>query len=930
MLAALLATSAMISVQSAAAQTPRITTFREMYGHDIGEDYFFASYVQLEAYWKKLASESDRMKLVDIGKTAFGRTQYMMIVSSPENLKNLDKYKDIASRLAKARGLTDEQAKALARDGKAVVWIDGGMHGNEPEPSQALMRQVYEAAASNDPEWMRILDDVIILYGQDNPDGQDLLAEWFMRNPVPEKRTYDMFFGPNKLPELPHRYVGHDNNRDFYSVSQKETENLSRIFFREWFPQIIYNQHQPGPAGAVVFTPPFRDPFNYHFDPLSMTQLGELGNGFQSRLNSEGKPGGASQEAQPYSTWYNGGQRTVSYFHNSIGILTEIIGSPVPEMLPLIPETQLAHNGVTNPIAPQMWHMKQSNDYSVSLTRSALDYASRNRERLLFNIYRMGMNSIEAGQRDSWTNTPKRIEALKEAGKQGGGPKFGGGAMGFGAALDPTLYNTVLHAPDKRDPRGYIIPADQADLPTAVRFLNSLIKSGVEVQRASTAFTVNGTSYPAGSFVVMSSQAYRPHVLDMFEPQDHPQDFAYPGGPPVEPYDVTGYTLAFQMGVKFDRVLDSFAGPFVPLAGEITPPSGVVTGTGKAGWLVSHATNNSFILTNRLMKAGAKAYWVNDKTTVGGADLGTGALWIPTSAAAKAVVEKGARELGLTAYAVDAAPAGAKTTLKPVRVAVVDIYGGLMTTGWTRWLFENFELPYTVVFPQRLNAGGLKKEFDVILMPDGAFNLPSPAGSPQIVAPKNNRGMDALLVAQPAASSIPDKYKPRLGFIDAEKTVPALAAFMREGGTAITIGGSTALASFVGLPVTNAALDDAGKPLSHAKFYIPGSLVTAEIDGASPIGYGLPPKVDLFFANSPIFHVGGDLKRVAWFKGKDEVHSGWAWHPEYLDGTTALVDANVGRGKLIMMGPEVAMRGQTHGAFKLLFNSLYYGPATAR
>ena len=921
-LAALLASSALAGAPSANAQAAHITTFKEMFGHDIGEDYFFASYTQLEAYWKKLASESDRLRLVEIGKSSFGRPQYMMIVSSPENLKSLDKYQGIARRLAQAKGLSEDEARALAKDGKAVVWIDGGMHGNEPEPSQALLREVYEAAASNDPEWRRILDDVIILYGQDNPDGQELLANWYMREPDPAKRSYDMFLGPARLPELPQRYVGHDNNRDFYMLAQSESTNLSRIFFREWFPQIIYNQHQPGPLGAVVFTPPFRDPFNYHFDPLAITTLGEVGQAMHSRLATENKPGGAMRSAQTYSTWYNGGERTVSYFHNAIGLLTEIVGQMAPEQIPLVPEFQIPHNDVPFPIAPQTWRMKQSNDYSVSLNRAVLDYASRNRERLLFNIYRMGHSAIEAGQKDSWTVTPARINALKDAAK-GQKPDFIAGGMGFGNALKGGLYESVLRAPDKRDPRGYIISADQADLPTTVRFLNSLIKSGVEVQRATAPFEVKGQKYPAGSFVVMTSQAYRAHVLDMFEPQDHPQDFAYPGGPPTRPYDVTGYTLAFQMGVKFDRVLDGFTAPLSPVADVMATPAGSVVGSGGAGWLVSHAPNNTFTLTNRLMKAGVAAYWLTTEASAGGEAMGRGALWIPRSAKAQAVIERGAKDLGLKIHAVAAAPTGGKMPLKPVRVAVLDLYGGVMPTGWTQWILDNFELPYTVVYPQRLDAGNLRNDFDVLILPDETFTLKPPG------ALEEAQSLADFPNPQPAAANIPEKYRSRLGFITAEKTVPALKAFVDAGGSAIAVGTSATLAAFMDAPVKNALADENGKAFPLSKFYLPGSIVTADIDPTQPIAYGLPPKVDLFFDNSPTFKVSAPIKPVAWFSGKNVLKSGWAWHPEYLDGAATILDLDYGRGKLILMGPEVTMRGQTQGVFKLLFNSIYYGPAAA-
>ena len=352
---------AVIWIAAAAAQ---VTTPKQSLGFNLGDDYQVANYTQLETYWKKLAAESDRMKLVDIGATAEGRRQYMAIVSSPENLRNLDRYKDIARRLALAEGLTDDQAHALAREGKAVVWIDGGLHANETVGSQQLMEMVYQMVSRDDPETMRLLDDTIQLYVQANPDGQELVANWYMREADPAKRSL------SGLPRLYNKYIGHDDNRDFFLSAMPETTNMNRQMFLEWFPQIVYNHHQTGPAGAVVFIPPFRDPFNYNLDPLIPLGVEMVGSAMHSRLVEEGKGGSAMRGGSNYSTWWNGGLRTIAYFHNMIGILTEIIGGPTPIDIPLVPDKQLPQGDEPLPVAPQRWHYRQSIDYDISQNRA--------------------------------------------------------------------------------------------------------------------------------------------------------------------------------------------------------------------------------------------------------------------------------------------------------------------------------------------------------------------------------------------------------------------------------------------------------------------------------------------------------------------------------------------------------------------------------
>jgi hypothetical protein len=935
-----------------AAQTAlKITTPKEALGFNIGDDYQVANYTQLEAYWKKLAAESPRMKLVDMGPTEEGRRQYMAILTSPENHRKLDRYKEIARRLAHAEGLTENQARGLAREGKAVVWVDGGLHASESVGSQQLMETVYQMASRTDEETLRFLNDVILLCVQANPDGQELIANWYMRGsekltaPLRDPQQRSM----NNLPRLYAKYIGHDDNRDFYMSNMKETTNMNRQLFLEWFPQIMYNHHQTGPAGAVIFMPPFRDPFNYNFDPLVPLGIEMVGTAMHSRLVAEGKGGSAMRTGSNYSTWWNGGLRTVTYFHNMIGILTEIIGNPTPMSIPLVPGRQLPQSDWPLPIAPQQWHYRQSIEYEITNNRAILDLASRYRETFLFNIWRMGMNSIERGSRDSWTITPKRIAALEAAaaarGESTGGARGGRGGRGGGApaagdaagdapvtgfaAVPTELYNSVLHDPKLRDPRGYILRSDQSDFATATEFINTLLKNGVTVHRASSAFTVAGKSYPAGSYVVKTAQAFRPHVLDMFEPQDHPQDFRYPGGPPVPPYDITGWTLVMQMGVQYERILDGFDGPFTKITGLLPPPPASVSSPANpAGYLISHRVNNSFKLVNRLLKANADVYWVKEEQKADGQSLGTGTIWVPAAAASRRILEQGAKDFGVPVFGVAKAPSGEALKLKPVRIGLYDSYGGSMPSGWTRWLFEQYEMPFQLVYPATLDAGDLRNKFDVLVLADGAIRRGA--------AFTGRGGGRGGFVA--TAENVPEEYRATAGRISDEKTMPQLRKFVESGGSIVTIGSSTSVAEVFGIPVKNylteKASDGRDRPLPREKFYIPGSLLKANVDNTNPLAYGMPSQLDVFFDNSPVFRLEPDagLKKtsaVAWFSGSGVLDSGWAWGQQYLDGGAAVAEASVGEGKVFLLGPEVAFRAQPHGTFKFLFNGLYYGSAKA-
>jgi hypothetical protein len=870
--------------QSVSTITPPSAEF----GASIGDDYFLATYSQLESYWKKLARESDRVRLVDIGRTEEGRSQWMAIVSAPENLQRLDDYRDISKRLALAEGLTEAQAHRLAAEGKAIVWIDGGLHATEVLGSQQLIETVYQLASRTDDETMRFLRDVIVLAAHANPDGHELVANWYMREQEPTRRTL------SGIPRAYQKYIGHDNNRDFYMSTQAETINVNRVLYKEWFPQIVYDHHQTGPPGTVMFAPPFRDPTNYFLDPLIPSSIDLVASVMHERFASEKKPGVTMRSGSTYSTWWNGGLRTTAYFHNQIGLLTETIGSPTPTEIPLVPERQIPSRDLPYPIAPQRWRFRQSIDYSITANRAVLDAASRFRERLLFDAYRMGKDSIDRGNRDSWTFSPRDLVPASRG--RGGEPR-------------------QLRDPSRRDARGYILPSDQPDFLTATKFVDALLKTGIVVHRAWTPFTVAGKSYPAGSFVVKTAQAFRPHVLDMFEPQEHPDDIPYPGGPPTPPYDSAGWTLAFQMGVKFDRILDGFEGPFERVE-RVGPPAGHVIGPAAvAGYVLNHHQNDAFTAVGRLLAAGEEVYWPRDRS-VGNTAAGTGMMFIPSRPATRPLLETLAADLGLTFTGVAHAPPGDGLKLKPVRIALWDKYGGSPPSGWTRWLLERYGFAFDLIYPQAIDAGELKARYDVLILTDEA----------ELDARDRSNTVDRM----------PAEYRRTTGALTTSRSLPQLKQFVEGGGTLIAMGNAAWLAREMGVPISSALVDgpgDGARPLRREQYYVPGSVLRISVDNTTPLGYGFERQVDVFFDNSPVFRIAGQqsgsVNRVAWFAGKSPLRSGWAWGQQYLENGVAVADAKLGRGHVLLFGPDVTFRAQSHGTFKFLFNAIYYATADA-
>jgi hypothetical protein len=415
----------------------------------------------------------------------------------------------------------------------------------------------------------------------------------------------------------------------------------------------------------------------------------------------------------------------------------------------------------------------------------------------------------------------------------------------------------------------------------------------------------------------------------MLEPQDHPNDFQYPGGPPKPPYDITGYTLAFQMGVQFDRILDGFEGPFQKIDGLLKPPAGKVS-TGTAGYLLSHQFNDAFTGTTRLLAAGQDIYWLKKEFTADGKTYPAGTIYIPAKPTTDAAVRKLSAELGLTFTGIAAKPQGDAFKLRPVRVGLWDRYGGSQDSGHIRWMFEQaFPTPYELVYPPTLDAGGLNAKYDVLIFPEGGIPGESGRGG------RGGGGGGGRGGRGGGRANVPDEYRNQMGNVTLATTGPQLRSFVEGGGTLVAIGSSTGVGSYLGLPVSSAlteTVDGSTRRLPNTKFYVPGSVLEATVDNTLPIAYGLSPKVDMFYMNSPAFRLQKDTgpthtQPVAWFASAEPLRSGWAWGQQYLNGAVAAVESDMGKGKVYLFGPEITFRGQPHGTFKFLFNAIYLAGA---
>ncbi len=821
-------------------------------GFELGADYTLADVDELYTYYRALADASPRVVMEEIGRTTRDRPMYLLYISTEENVGQLDRWKDISARLARARDLTDEQARELAREGKAVVWIDSGLHSTELAHSQHAPLLAYHMATDESEESARIREDVILLLMPlMNPDGHQIVTDWYRAH---SEEPWEL-----ALPEVYHEYVGHDNNRDWFMIRQEESKVVTRQLWHEWYPQIVFNHHQTAPFPARIFIPPFADPVNPHIPPLVVRGVNMVGEHMSKRLEELEMPGVVSR--MTFTMWWNGGMRTAPYFHNQVGLLSEVgHNSPTPQYHEPddLPEEFGPGAHRISAQEPSVYYMNpweggwarfgDAVQYHFETSLGALDIGQRLKEDWLFNIYRMGRNQIRDGE-----------------------------------AGGPFAYVVDLEA--------------QWDRGEAVEMLNVLRRGGVEVHRATSPFTADGQEYPAGTYVAFAGQAFRAHLMDLLEAQEHPHREQYPGGPPQPPYGgLAGWTLPFQMAVDVDRVEDPFQASVEEV--DVVPvPEPVVASEASFGFVLSERRNASRLAVNRLLGAGETVHRAEDGFQADGASFGPGAFVVEGSdGTTRNRVEEVARDLGLRATALEAQPQVELTRLRSPRVGLYMPWTGNMDEGWTRFLFNTYEVQLDTVrnahFQEDLS------QWDALVLSD--------------------QGAQSIYQGR-SEGSAPPEYVGGIG----SEGVENLRAWVEGGGTLVTFDGASDFAiQHLELPVANAVAD-----VPSEELFIPGSLLRMNVDPTHPVAYGMRDEAAAFFQGSRAFDVEEGhpaLDVVAHYADSDLLMSGWELGAEeYLAGQPAVVRVEVGEGEVVLIGFRPQFRAQPAGTFKLIFNPLH-------
>jgi hypothetical protein len=839
------------------------TSPEEFLGHKVGADRKLADYDQILAYFKKLDEESAKIKVLTIGETVLKKPMILAVITAEENMANLDKYRSIAKRLRDARDLDAEEARQLAKEGKVILYITCSQHATEIGASQMSLEFAYNLVTGKTPfDADKALNDVIVLLSPHiNPDGHQMVTEWF-------RKYVGTKYEGGSMPWLYHHYAGHDNNRDWFMFNLPETRAVTKVLYHDWIPQIHIDEHQMGSTGARLFIPPFMNPPVPTVHPLVWRGVALCGSNMAFDLQKEGYKGVVYDRS--FTGWWIGACDDTSWLHNSIGLLSEM--ASVRTATPIyIDPTEVSESYVEkrmqfpDPWPGGWWRLRDIVDYELVLSMSLVKTAHLHKEDFLFNFYKMCKDGIE-----------KRAEA---------------------------------------QPFAFVIPKIQRDYPTTLRMLGILQMGGVEVHQANADFTAAGKSYPAGSYVVLLSQPYRPYAQALLEKQKYPDLREYPGGPPVPPYDNAGWTLPLQMGVNCQQIDYPFKADLTKLE-EITYPT-ITPPQATAPYIVLDSKKNAaYSVVFALLKEKAEVYRTKEHLHKDKIHACTGSFIVKNTPQVQKSLQGLLEKWHVEAFALDSVEDIPKSPINNPRIGLYQSWRSNMDEGWTRFVFDDFGIPFTTM--RNKDFKGTKKEkidlkvkYDVIVFANEDVDMiKNGKPSPTSRWARYFRGMN-----------IPPEYEGGIG----KEGVDALKTFVEKGGILVTLNSASGLIfKDFDAPVSNAL-----ERVDRTKFFCPTSLLKIKVDNSSPIGYGMPKEAAAMFSRSLALSTrvpSGEWDRtvVASYPNEDILLSGWLLGEDQIARKAAVVDVKHKKGHIVLIGFRCQHRAQSHGTYKFLLNALLY------
>jgi hypothetical protein len=883
---------ATLTLAASSAIAQQVPTPEQYFGFKPGADGELARYPKILEYFQLLAKATDRVKYEELGKTTMGNSYALVRISSPQNLARFDRLVEINRRLAEPRTLSDGEAQKLAAEGKPFYLIYATIHSTEVSNGQAITHIVHRLATESSPQIREILDNsVVLMVPSQNPDGQHLVIDhWYKTKGTNQTRTY---------PDLYHKYVGHDDNRDWFMFTQKETRMNIELVQSKYRPIISHDMHQQGATGSRIFVPPFTDPFDVNIHPILALGQATVGQAMATALLAEGKEGVAWN--QQYDMWTPARQYMI--YHGQPRILTEIASSGAladpyinPQKgRPIGPQESRWNFPV--PYSKDTWTLQQQVDYGITAALAGMSHVAKYGREWLYNFYKV--------HRD-WANYDK-------------------------------------------GPYAFVVSAEQRDPYAAFEMLDILKFGEVEIHKSTVPFTASGKQYAAGSWVIKTAQPYGAFAKTMLEKQNYPDLRLFPGGPPEPPYDVTAHTLWMLMGVDVDSIDKPFDAQ-LELLKAVTPVPSAAPAKPKGAYLIGPESYGTFRIVTELQKANVPIFRTSKAFDAQGHTFAAGTYVIPPTVTAQKIMDNAAKEIGVPIIAADRAPAVDGFKLKPNTKVGLWKGAGNMPGGWLMWILEQYGVNHEIVKSQDFK-GDLNAKYDVILLPSGTTRARVVNG---LDAKRNDPAEWSW-----AFGVGEDGWKKLGAFVENGGTLLAIGSAVEtarelldlpiekalpEGGPRFGGGGQQTAQQVPANAVDRALRDAFSSPAQLMQvlrdrvaepenlFYCPGSLLQNEFDPNHPVAWGMPERWPIFFEGDQAYRLrpgfGMESSVASRYPRANILQSGWLLGEEYLRDQANVVSFRVGKGYVVTYGSQVDFRAQPRATFKLLFNGMFHGPST--
>jgi hypothetical protein len=846
-------------------QTPE-----EYFGFVPGADRMLFDYEKLMDYLKLLDNNSDRIEIEEIGHSPMGKPMYLVVISSEDNIKNLENLKGMNRQLALNPDLAADEMNKILTSGKVFVLGTLSMHSGEVAPSQAFPLIAYDLATTNDPDKIEWLENTVyIVVPNHNPDGMDMIVNHY-------KKYKGTKYENSSMPGVYHKYVGHDNNRDFVTLTQEDTRAISRIYSLDWFPQVMVEKHQMGSRGPRYFVPPVHDPIAENVEAAVWNWTWIFGSNMVKDMTEKNLAGVVQHYL--FDDYWPGSTETCIW-KNVIGMLTE--GASADYATPIYVEpNELYATGkglgeykksinMPLPWPGGWWHLSDLIQYEIESTYSILKTSSTRHDEILKFRNEVCKNAFEKGKTEA--------------------------------------------------PYYYVITRKQHDLSELVVLINLLKEHGISVYELQKNIVIDGNHLVEGDYIVPLAQPFRPFVKEILEKQKFPARHYTPDGELIEPYDITSWSLPLHLGVNVIAI-NSFSTDLNADLTELKNPLNLFESDSEnnSAVILPANYNSSFMAVFQAMSQGIPVKRISEKATVEKNDIPIGSFIIQEKDADRQKLNSLLEE-GKTKPLYLSNIKELKTeSLQMPRIALVETYFHDMDAGWTRYIFDTYNIEFDVVHPGEFEKTDFSKKYDIVIFPNNDKSI--------LMEGKWKRSDNTYNV-----SSYPPEFTRGIG----KKGMENLMTFLDEGGKIIAWGRSSEL--FDGplsivhgkdnteefqLPFRNIADDMQKKGL-----YIPGSLVRILLKENHPLTYGMQNEIGVFYRGDPVFttslpNFDTDRRVIAVFPEEKILLSGYADNEKVLESKTAMVWLKKGKGQLVLFAFNPQFRASTHVAYKLLFNSI--------